>query len=140
MIGPANNELTLKIGPFNSTTQSVSMVDFVVHFDDNTWDNNNGQDYHIPIGPATEIRKPAKLDVSFGPVPTTGTLRLNIPFCSDPGYEIKILDAEGKLVFLDRAECGPNKLELSELEAGVYFLEITGNRTRKTCIGKVVKL
>lgn len=46
--GP-NGELTLSIGPFNHPAQQVMTVAFVVHYDDNTWDNNNGSDYHITI-------------------------------------------------------------------------------------------
>jgi hypothetical protein len=29
----------------------VQQIDFVIHFNNNTWNNNNGQDYHIPINP-----------------------------------------------------------------------------------------
>jgi hypothetical protein len=48
MNGPdSNGTLTLKIGPFNKPEQVVDRVAFVIHFNDNTWDNNNGQDYHI---------------------------------------------------------------------------------------------
>jgi len=41
--------IKIKIGPFNNPLQSVSVVDFVIHFNNNTWNNNNGQDYHITI-------------------------------------------------------------------------------------------
>jgi len=39
----------LKLGPFNNPAYPVSVVDFVVHFNDNSWDNNSGRDYHIVI-------------------------------------------------------------------------------------------
>ena len=52
MNGPdANGHLTLNIGPFNNPIQSVQSVDFVVHYTNNTWNNNNNQDFHIPITP-----------------------------------------------------------------------------------------
>jgi hypothetical protein len=38
----------IKIGPFNQS-QTVSTVDFVMHYSDETWDNNNGADYAITI-------------------------------------------------------------------------------------------
>jgi len=53
MNGPnANNQLSIQIGPFNNAAQQVSKVDFVISYDDGSWDNNNGLDYHITITPA----------------------------------------------------------------------------------------
>lgn len=53
MTGPnASNQLTLQIGPFNNPAQEVTVVDFVINYNDGTWNNNNGQDYHITINEA----------------------------------------------------------------------------------------
>jgi len=53
MEGPnATDQLSIQIGPFNQQ-QEVSTVDFVISFDDGSWNNNNGLDYHITINPAT---------------------------------------------------------------------------------------
>jgi len=41
------DEYTLTIGPFNDPVQAVNTMDFVIHFANDTWDNNNGNDYHI---------------------------------------------------------------------------------------------
>lgn len=41
--------LTLELGPFNNAAQVVTSVNFVIHFDDNSWDNNSGKDYKITI-------------------------------------------------------------------------------------------
>ena len=47
-IGPnEDNEYTLDIGPFNDPAQAVQTLAFVIHFEDDTWDKNNGNDYHI---------------------------------------------------------------------------------------------
>lgn len=46
--GPnAENEYSLQLGPFNNPAQDVQSLAFVIHFLDDTWDNNNGNDYHI---------------------------------------------------------------------------------------------
>ncbi len=48
--GPnANNELTLSIGPFNNPVQEVYSIAFVIHYDDDSWDNNDGSDFHINL-------------------------------------------------------------------------------------------
>ncbi|MCF8365668.1 MAG: T9SS type A sorting domain-containing protein [Bacteroidales bacterium] len=51
-IGPTgDDQLVLQIGPFNNPGQEVNNVSFVIHYNDDTWDNNNGQDYIINLGP-----------------------------------------------------------------------------------------
>ncbi len=67
MNGPDSNGVYwIDIGPFNDLSQAVHTVDFVFHFDDGVWDNNDHQDYHIPIDftpgpddPSIEILNPA---------------------------------------------------------------------------------
>jgi 1,4-alpha-glucan branching enzyme len=39
----------VQLGPFNNTNQEVAAIDFAVRRHDGTWDNNNGNDYHIPV-------------------------------------------------------------------------------------------
>ncbi|NCC51177.1 MAG: DUF3459 domain-containing protein [Spartobacteria bacterium] len=57
---PANSDIcTLRIGPFNCTTQPVASVDFAVKWDESTWDSNGGKDYHIPITLARIAVEPA---------------------------------------------------------------------------------
>lgn len=41
--------LVLTLGPFDNAVQAVTALDFVIHYANNTWDNNNGQDYHVTI-------------------------------------------------------------------------------------------
>ena len=49
--GPnSQNQLIIQVGPFNHPAQSVMSLDFVIHYNDGTWDNNNGADYHISFG------------------------------------------------------------------------------------------
>ena len=49
MIGPINDTLRIKIGPFNNPIQNVDRIAFVINFNDNTWNNNNGNDFHINL-------------------------------------------------------------------------------------------
>jgi len=44
------NTLQLKLGPFNNVKQKVQSLAFVIHYNDNTWDNNNNQNYDINFG------------------------------------------------------------------------------------------
>lgn len=55
MNGPTNNQLTIQIGPFNNSSQSVSEINFVINFVNDTWDNNSGNDYRIVLGQSTSV-------------------------------------------------------------------------------------
>jgi len=139
MLGPLANELTLKIGPFNQTAQTVNTVDFVINFDDNTWDNNNGQDYHIFISQPVASEGPTNLSVEVGPIPAKDELKINLPFCSDPAFDLQITDVQGKSVLRQSIGCGLTTLDVQTLPAGVYFLQIRGTQTHKSYTKKLIK-
>ncbi len=48
--------LTLTLGPFNNAGQAVSTLDFVIHYDSGSYDNNNGADWHVPVTGSTPVR------------------------------------------------------------------------------------
>ncbi len=86
--GPdANNTYTLQIGPFNDPAQIVDRLAFVIYFENNTWDNNNGADYHIniehlvPYQVTWEPEFPTENDaitITAGPVSVGGNLHWGI--------------------------------------------------------------
>ena len=54
MIGPdAQGNLTLQLGPFNNAAQIPQGINFVLHYNNNTWNNNNGQDFNITLSPGS---------------------------------------------------------------------------------------
>jgi hypothetical protein len=55
MNGPEDEVLTLSIGPFNNILQEVNEINFAINFDNNTWNNNNGQDYQISIQQVSDV-------------------------------------------------------------------------------------
>ena len=65
LTGPdVNGDYTVQIGPFNQPEQSVDTIDFVIHFNDNSWDNNDGADYHITL------HEPTTPSPTASPTPT----------------------------------------------------------------------
>lgn len=42
-----DSTLSVTIGPFNKEEQTVVRINFVIHYADDSWDNNNGNDYVI---------------------------------------------------------------------------------------------
>jgi|GEM_PF-1389365 len=60
-------KIVIKLGPFNHVNQKVSEINFVLHYDDNTWDNNGGADYHIALSEGLKIiKQPENKGVCLG--------------------------------------------------------------------------
>ncbi len=101
--GPLDGLLSLSIGPFSDPAQEVQGLNFVIHFDDDTWDNNNGQDYFIPIAstPLPECPQPTGLQstvhsstsvtLSWDPVPGAQSLILEGRRLDGPGRRTLLL-------------------------------------------------
>ncbi len=75
-----NDDYSIEIGPFNDPVQTVETVDFVIHFYDDTWDNNNDNDYHITVSPFTPTPSPTP---SPSPTPTIFPTRTPYPTKTD---------------------------------------------------------
>jgi len=46
---PSAGMNSIQIGPFNDPDQVVNAINFVLHYNNNTWNNNNGTDFRIPV-------------------------------------------------------------------------------------------
>ncbi len=50
LVGPdPDGRSRIRLGPFNDTNQPVGTLDFVIQWADGTWENNNEEDYQVPI-------------------------------------------------------------------------------------------
>jgi 1,4-alpha-glucan branching enzyme len=77
--GPdANGNCSITLGPFLDPSQPVSSIDFVIHWSNNSWDNNNGQDYHIAL----------LIRVSWRPLEPSvnDTIWIRVKDCTQGGY------------------------------------------------------
>ncbi len=87
MSGPVDGVLSLEIGPFNNPIQEIQGVNFVIHYDNDTWDNNNGNDYFIPISNEIQCDTPENL-VSTVNSTTSATLSWD-PVNGALGYQLQ---------------------------------------------------
>jgi hypothetical protein len=149
MLGPdTSNTLTIKIGPFNNPRQTVTKMAFVIHYNNNTWDNNNGQDYHISINNSTSVKE--------SEVPLDNYLSQNYPNPFNPStiisYKIresnvvtlKIYDILGREIETLVSGYQPAgtysvKFNAAGLSSGIYFYIIKAGKyseCRKMCLFK----
>jgi hypothetical protein len=73
MTGPADGVLSIDLGPFNDPAQEVEGINFVIHYNDDTWDNNNGNDYFIPIAELQSCDHPTNVNTTVNG-PNSATL------------------------------------------------------------------
>ena len=74
----------IDIGPF--INGDVGVVDFVIHFEDDTWDNNNGNDYHIVIQGVTTYVMDGELDPVASKISENGGASLYAHFDGENLY------------------------------------------------------
>jgi len=79
--GPAEgNVCRIQLGPFNHTNQFVTSVDFAIQWQNQSWENFGGRDFHIAIGPER---------ITFSPTnPTLNDLVVVTVHDSLPGGEL----------------------------------------------------
>jgi hypothetical protein len=44
-----DGSLKVTLGPFDEAAQTVAALDFVLYYENGTWDNNGGADWHAPV-------------------------------------------------------------------------------------------
>lgn len=59
---PVDGVLSIDLGPFNNPAQEIEGINFVIHYNNDTWDNNNGNDYFIPISEILVCEHPGNLN------------------------------------------------------------------------------
>ncbi len=110
--GPdGDGTLSLTVGPFNDPAQAVDAVNFVIHYNDDTWDNNGGADYRIdiadapvgcatPANPVSNVTSPSTVQVGWDAVPGATSLELQGRRVGSGGVKTLVLpgDAVGKLI------------------------------------------
>lgn len=125
MVGPgSNNYLSIKIGPFNKPAQVVNKVDFVINFNNNTWDNNNGNDYHILVSPASAISEINSNSISITPNPANNIIRINTNSKNNFITQLTITDILGKTIMsIDQKNQANNfEVDISSMHSGMYMI------------------
>ena len=141
MSGPdAGGNISIQLGPFNDPAQKVKAVDFVIHYNNNTWNNNGGADFHIPISEVvTGLDEPdPKNRMSVWPVPATTRLYVGVPVELTEGSRLQLDSAAGK-VETDVPVYAENfTLPVGSLVRGVFIVRILNKEGRMVAFMKVV--
>ena len=141
MTGPTQGAITIQAGPFNNAAQKVNTVDFVIHYDDNTWNNNSNGDFHIPVNNnpigIREYRLPDL--ISVWPVPAADILYVGVPVEFSKGGLITIRSITGQVVMSREITAENFTLDISALPPGFYTISAGNRESPGKAVRKVIK-
>jgi hypothetical protein len=127
--------MRIRIGPFDQPAQIPTKISFVVHYADNSWDNNGGKDYFIPLNTT---------GVSVGSVPKEFVLEQNYPNPFNPetviGYwlvvggevSLQVFDLLGREVAVLVDGMQTPGMKTVRWNAGVYYCRLSTNEGMRT--------
>jgi hypothetical protein len=140
MVGPdAQGNNSISIGPFNNAAQKVDAVDFVIHYNNNTWNNNGGADFHIPISPANTSTGDKELSRKFSlwPVPADETVFVGVPVEFVGQHSLVLFSSTGQQM-LEQPIISENfRLTISSLPAGFYIATVLDKTGKQVAMRKI---
>ena len=139
--GPSMGNITIQIGPFNNPAQKVNTVDFVIHYNNNTWNNNNGLDFHIPINnnPIGTGEQPIQDMISVWPVPAGEVLHIGVPVELSVGHRLTLRSIAGQVLIEQEITAENFLLDISFLQRGFYTLSVENHQNGQVYSRKVIK-
>lgn len=141
MNGPADNTLSITVGPFNSPLQTVASLDFVIHYSDNTWDNNQGNDYHIPVQePVTGKAGGTLARLLAFPNPGKDIFTLRYDQAGADAATLRIFDLAGRCLLTRRVAAAEQPIDIRSLPQGMYILTLTPKNGQPVIKMKYLKL
>jgi hypothetical protein len=146
MNGPGSDDkLTVKIGPFNNGVQVINKVAFVLHYNDNTWDNNGGGDYHININnnPGHIQERPCcSPEIMLYPNPASDYTQLIVKGQNNAGvqYKLSVYDIIGEPVFESLPFSDRKRIITSEWAVGIYSVVAINISTGERYSSSLVKI
>jgi hypothetical protein len=119
---------TIQLGPFNQSAQAVSHLDFVLHYGGDSWNNNNGSDWHIPIIDFTEIREyKSDSDLLVFPNPADYAALVSLPETANGKFNLSLRDLKGNIIIKAELLAGEQlELKRNRLPSGMYILVAVG--------------
>lgn len=140
MQGPDNDgNITIQIGPFNNPAQVVTSVDFVIHYNNNTWNNNGGADFHIPVNNSPSgIGEVLAKRVSLWPVPARHVVHVGVPAELSHESAIRVISLSGQVLLQRKITAENFELELDGVSPGIYQLIVLNKEGELAALKKLV--
>lgn len=131
----------VQLGPFNNPAQIVNQLNFVVHYGGSNWNNNGGNDWHIPITNPLDISEQflKKPSLKVNPNPLKYTASIQIEGDNGQVYLISLLDLSGHQLASEVMTAGEMfVLYKNQLPAGLYLIKAVNQKTKMVLTEKLL--
>jgi hypothetical protein len=129
------------LGPFNQLEQKVFSLHFVIHYDNDTWNNNSGQDWLIPIAFLGTENLPGKESAMvIYPNPVRYRAVIELPKAEKAHYQIYVLNTDGKVVKSQYVGTASRIVFYNHLLPGIYLVKAVDRVSKKTFTQKIILL
>jgi hypothetical protein len=129
---------SLELGPFNQEIQNVSSLHFVIHYNNNTWNNNGEADWNIDILPAVDVNTELSADIKINPNPIKDFAKIEINYNGNAQFIIQITDIQGNILKSDFIGKSKQVIFYNHLNPGMYIMkfidQISGNIIAKKIV------
>jgi len=128
----------IDLGPFNGS-QNVTMLDFVLYYGGNNWNNNGGADWHIPIQNVVSINTPSpKGKTEIFPNPMRSHTNLRVSDYQSNKYIVELLDLTGNVILTTEMFGGETQqFYRNNLRSGIYFIRFVNQKDRTVEVHKI---
>jgi len=133
---------SITVGPFNNPSQEVSSMHFVLHYANDTWNNNGGLDWEIPITQVVETEEIASItNINIYPNPFEIYTIIDLSKNKTTSYKIQLTDLTGKVLQQDNIK-SPTQYVLNKnnLAKGIYLLKFIDEDSHDVITKKIVIL
>ncbi len=132
----------ITVGPFNNPLQEVSSMHFVLHYADDSWNNNGDQDWEIPITQVVGVENiDSETNINIYPNPFYSYTIIDLSENKTTNYKIQLTDLTGKILQEDKIS-SPTKyvLNKNDLTKGIYLLKFIDVNNHDVITKKIVIL
>ncbi|AXJ01992.1 Por secretion system C-terminal sorting domain-containing protein [Cyclonatronum proteinivorum] len=138
-----DGSLQLQFGPFNNPAQEVQNISFVINYDNDSWDNNNGQDYFISIAVPTATEPVSENPLAFrlhqnypNPFNPVTVISYQLPEAAEVSLEVFNLQGQrvATLIADEHRHAGTHQhhFDGSSLSSGIYLYRLRAGSYTET--------
>lgn len=127
------------LGPFDNAQQTVYSLHFVLHYGNDSWNNNHGSDWNIPFSPVgVENRKAGRTIINIYPNPVRKRAVFYIQSDENDRFHIYILNTAGKMVKSIRGVPPGRIVFYNHLLPGIYIVKFADENSGRVYTKKLI--
>ncbi|MBN2638923.1 MAG: T9SS type A sorting domain-containing protein [Bacteroidales bacterium] len=129
----------VELGPFNNAGQKVTSVHFVLHYDNNTWNNNSNNDWNISLYTTAVPNVNKEQDkISVYPNPVKDRAWIDIQTGDNDHYYLFIQNLNGQPMKSVNMGTARHLIFYSHLKSGMYVFRFVNADSGKVISKKIV--